>query len=66
MTTLTTAPPPATDELGYDEFDLDVSIVTAGLPAGGFDSADCTSDNCSATEDSAGVTCDQVQLGCAG
>lgn len=41
----------------YDEFDLDVSIVDAGLVVTGADSDECTSDNCTGTDDSAGVTC---------
>jgi hypothetical protein len=39
------------------EFDLDVTIVATGVPAMGFDSADCTSDGCGGTGDSAGTTC---------
>jgi hypothetical protein len=39
------------------EFDLDVSIVASGVPATGLDSADCTSDGCTGTGDSAGTTC---------
>ncbi|MGH3929679.1 MAG: hypothetical protein ACRDTF_06845 [Pseudonocardiaceae bacterium] len=41
----------------YDEFDLDVSIVEAGLVVAGIGSEECTSDNCTGTGDSAGVTC---------
>jgi hypothetical protein len=44
-------------ETEYAEFDLDLSIVATGVPATGFGSEDCTSDNCTGTDDSAGVTC---------
>ncbi|MFD0772321.1 hypothetical protein ACFQZ2_00080 [Streptomonospora algeriensis] len=40
-----------------DELDLDVSFVESGLQAAGIASEDCTSDNCTGTKDSAGVTC---------
>lgn len=40
-----------------DEFDLDVSIVDAGLLAAGAASENCTSDNCGTTKASACVTC---------
>jgi len=39
------------------EFDLDVTIVAAGVPIAGFDSEPCSGDNCTGTGDSAGVTC---------
>ncbi|MBL7516971.1 hypothetical protein I6A84_02210 [Frankia sp. CNm7] len=40
------------------EFDLDVTIVSSGVPvAAGFDSEPCSGDNCTGTGDSAGVTC---------
>ncbi|WP_256804916.1 hypothetical protein [Frankia sp. ACN10a] len=41
----------------HTEFDLDLSIVATGVTAVGFDSEECTSDNCTGTDDSAGVTC---------
>jgi FxLD family lantipeptide len=39
------------------EFDLDISFVASGLTAAGFESEDCTSDNCGGTDESACTTC---------
>lgn len=39
------------------EFDLDITLVASGLTAAGFDSEECTSDNCGQTDESACTTC---------
>lgn len=39
------------------EFDLDITIVASGLTVAGFESEECTSDNCGQTDESACTTC---------
>ncbi|ORT46825.1 hypothetical protein [Frankia sp. KB5] len=57
-TMLPTSTDPTETELTDDDLTLDVRFVTGAPSAVGYDSGECTSDNCSTTSDSAEVTCD--------